>query len=100
MSLKVSIPVNIGVEPYPIAGTGAYFVHDHIDVSNYYHHALSDNDTTFGVNVGGGIHFNIRPNFFVGAACEYVWLDPSLLRSECKLKWSQDYREFWYQVLV
>jgi opacity protein-like surface antigen len=84
-SLKVIIPVNIWVEPYAIAGAGAYFVYDHIDMSNYYHHNLSDNDTTFGVNVGGGINFNIRPNLFIGAECEYVWLDPSLYGTNVNL---------------
>jgi opacity protein-like surface antigen len=86
-SLKVIIPVNIWIEPYAIAGIGAYFVHDYIDVPNYYyyHHALSDNDTTFGVNLGGGINFNIRPNFFIGAECKYVWLDPSLYGANVNL---------------
>jgi len=77
-SVKVIIPVNIWIEPYAIAGIGAYFVNDHIDNYYYYHHAANDNDTAFGVNVGGGINFNIGRNFFVGAECKYVWLDPSL----------------------
>jgi opacity protein-like surface antigen len=86
-SLKVIIPVNIWIEPYAIAGIGVYFVNDHIDVSNYYyyHHAASDSDTAFGFNVGGGINFNIRRNFFVGAECKYVWLDPSLYGANVNL---------------
>lgn len=84
-SLRVSIPVNIWVEPYAIAGIGAYFVHDHIDVSNYYHDYLSDNATAFGVHLGGGINFNISPNFFIGAECKYVWLDPSLYGADVNL---------------
>ncbi|HUN54905.1 MAG TPA: outer membrane beta-barrel protein [Smithella sp.] len=84
-SLKVSIPVNIWMEPYAIVGTGVYFVHDYINVSNYYGQSLSDNDTTIGVNVGGGINFNIRPNFIIGAECQYIWLDPSLYGTNVNL---------------
>jgi opacity protein-like surface antigen len=82
-SLKVSIPVNIWVEPYAIAGIGAYFVHDHIDVSN--HNDISDDTTAFGVHLGGGINFNINPYFFIGAECKYVWLDPSLYGADVNL---------------
>ncbi len=82
-SLRVSIPVNIWVEPYLIAGIGAYFVHDHIDVAN--HLDLNDDTTTFGVHLGGGINFNISPNFFVGAECKYVWLEPSLYGTDVDL---------------
>ena len=84
-SLKVIIPVNIWVEPYAIAGIGAYFVHDHIDVSNFHHDHISDDDTAFGVHLGGGINFNIKPNFFIGAECKYVWLDPSLFGADVNL---------------
>jgi opacity protein-like surface antigen len=84
-SLKVSIPVSIWVEPYAIAGIGAYFVYDHINVSNSHHDYISDNATAFGVHLGGGINFNINPNFFVGAECKYVWLDPSLYGADVNL---------------
>ncbi len=32
-------------------------MHDHIDVSNYYyyHHAVNDDETAFGINLGGGL---------------------------------------------
>jgi opacity protein-like surface antigen len=56
-------------------------------VSNYYHyhHAVNDDDTAFGVHLGGGINFNIKPNFFIGTECEYVWLDPSLYGTNVNL---------------
>jgi opacity protein-like surface antigen len=84
-SLKVSLPVSIWVEPYAIAGIGAYFVYDHINVSNFHHDYISDNATAFGAHLGGGINFNINPNFFVGAECKYVWLDPSLYGADVNL---------------
>jgi len=84
-SLKFILPVNIWVEPYGIAGIGAYFIYDHIDVSNHHHDYLSDNTTSFGAHLGGGINFNIAPNFFIGAECKYVWLNPSLYGGDVNL---------------
>ena len=83
-SLKVSIPVNVWLEPYGIAGIGSYFVRDHIDVSNH-HGYLSDDATGFGAHAGGGINFNINPRVFVGAECTYVWLNPSLYGADVNL---------------
>ncbi len=60
-------------------------MNDHIDNYYYYHHGASDNSTAFGVNVGGGINFNIGRNFFVGGECKYVWLDPSLYGTNVNL---------------
>ena len=99
-SVKVILPVNIWIEPYAIAGIGAYFVNDHIDNYYYYHHGASDNSTAFGVNVGGGINFNIGRNFFVGGECKYVWLDPSFYGTNVNLGGVRIYRGFWFQVLV
>ena len=82
-SLKVSIPVNIWVEPYAIAGIGAYFVHDHIDVSN--HNDISDNTTAFGAHLGGGLNYNITRNLFVGAEGKYVWSTANLYGADVNL---------------
>ncbi len=83
-SLKFILPVNIYVEPYIIGGIGAYFVHDHIDASGF-HGDLSDDETAFGAHIGGGINFNIAPNFFIGAECKYVWVEPSLYGTDVDL---------------
>jgi opacity protein-like surface antigen len=84
-SLRVSMPINIWLELYGIGGIGAYFVYDHINVSNYYHDYISDDTTAFGAHLGGGINFNINPKFFIGAECKYVWLDPSLYGADVNL---------------
>jgi len=83
-SLKFIYPINIYVEPYIIGGIGAYFVDSHIDSYGHYG-GLSDNETAFGGHLGGGINFNVAPNFFIGVECKYVWLDPNLYGASVNL---------------
>jgi opacity protein-like surface antigen len=82
-SLRLSYPVNRWVELYGIGGIGAYFVNDHIDISN--HGEISDNTTAFGGQLGGGINFNLTTNFFIGAECKYVWTTASLYGADVNL---------------
>jgi opacity protein-like surface antigen len=84
-SLKISIPVSIWVEPYAIAGIGAYFVYDHINVSNFHHDYISDNTTAFGAHLGGGLNYNITRNLFVGAEGKYVWSTANLYGADVNL---------------
>jgi opacity protein-like surface antigen len=37
----------------------------------------SDDDTTFGFNVGLGGNVNISNNVFFGAEGKYIWVEPS-----------------------
>ncbi|MGZ3648007.1 MAG: porin family protein [Syntrophales bacterium] len=82
-SLRLCYPVNRWVELYGIGGIGAYFVNDHIDISN--HGEISDSTTAFGGQLGGGINFNLTTNFFIGAECKYVWTTASLYGADVNL---------------
>ncbi len=84
-SLRISMPINIWLELYGIGGIGAYFVNDHINVSNYYHDYISDNTTAFGAHLGGGLNYNITRNLFVGAEGKYVWSTANLYGADVNL---------------
>jgi len=87
VSLKARVPINIWLDLYGIAGVGTYFIYDRIEVSNYYYHHdhISDDTTAFGVHLGGGLTYNIRRNFFIGAEFKYVWLNATLFGEDVTL---------------
>jgi len=87
-SLRASIPINVWLEIYGIGGIGGYYVYDRIDVDHNHDHDhdhISDDKTAFGWHLGGGLNYNIRRNFFVGAEVKYVWLNATLFGQDVNL---------------
>ena len=70
-------------EFFGLGGVGAYFVYGPYDYyyDDYYdrhHHHYDydyDYDTIFGGYLGGGVHYNITRNVFVGLEGKYLWTD-------------------------
>lgn len=75
VSLKPVLPLSSNVEIYGIGGIGAYFVNGKIERSGQYtgHYSVSDDKTTFGAHLGGGITFSMDKRLFFGGEVKYLW---------------------------
>jgi hypothetical protein len=83
-TLKAILPYK-NWEFFGLGGVGMYFVSGPYDVNNYdyyYHNYYDydyDYDAVFGGYLGGGLHYNITPNIFLGAEGKYLWTDKAKL---------------------
>jgi opacity protein-like surface antigen len=82
LTAKAGLPLGI-LEPYAEAGVGAYITK--LNVSAAGGNLSSDTKGAFGVHVGGGVNFNLLPNFFVGAEGKYLWAKQSFGGQDIRL---------------
>jgi len=71
LTLKAIIPYKRW-ELFGLAGGGVYIV-------SAYDYGDSDTDAVLGGYLGGGLHYNITPNIFLGAEGKYLWTDKAKL---------------------
>ena len=74
-----------GIFPYKkweffgLAGGGIYSVSAPYNVNGYYHYPYpyyyNDYDYIWGGYLGGGIHYNVTPRFFLGVEGKYLWTE-------------------------
>jgi opacity protein-like surface antigen len=74
VSGKVFFPIG-PVEPYGLAGIGAYF--SDLKVSGSEENFRSSTEITYGLHLGGGLNFNFHETMFAGVEGKYLWAEPS-----------------------
>jgi outer membrane protein W len=65
-------------EFYGLGGAGAYVVSGELKASGVvdgtpFSIKLDDTETVLGGFLGGGLHYNITPKFFIGIEAKYLW---------------------------
>jgi opacity protein-like surface antigen len=87
LTLKAILPYKRW-ELFGLAGGGVYIVsgpYDY-DYNDYdYHHDYDDDydyDAVMGGYLGGGLHYNVTPNIFLGVEGKYLWTDKAKLKDD------------------
>lgn len=65
LNLQYVLPVAQNFNIYPLAGVGIYGW-------RFTAGPLTDSDTLFGVNLGGGVSYNLTPSLSIGAEAKYM----------------------------
>ncbi|WP_242393229.1 outer membrane protein [Anaeromyxobacter oryzisoli] len=76
-TIKLIAPVD-KVDLYVLAGAGAYFISSKVEASGYYSGSASDDDTSLGVTLGGGLAARLSPRVSLGAEAKYLIGDTTL----------------------
>ncbi len=84
LSLKGIIPFDKW-DFFALGGIGAYIARGKVTVTGNVGGtpaggSVSDTDTVFGAHAGVGFHYNITPNWFIGAEGKYIWTNEAKLR--------------------